>query len=608
VELLGFLLGAFLILLLARAVIRIGEADAEAEEELEDTPPPRRVSEFCARLTGEPDRDRPLQNRILALGDDAVTPILEYLSGVTKDPERFSPDVQARLEEILGDFGLLVVDPVADRLARVRPSSPLGPVLLRVIERLGAPGVRALLDRAVRQPMLLPFVPRWRRASAAVPEPASTVFAVLRDLPRGQRTDGLAAMAGVLGEHPEVLDRLWDRWDADGRLVLVVWMGAWLPLMRPAVIEAALGDEDPEVRAAAARTAGLSVSAPLVAALCILARQDPDPGCRWAAVHALATSRHVGSRDGLAAALQDPVAEVAAEALLGLFGGRIEELPGLLARAPSLAGHAHGELIRGGCESVEPLLAALDGDDAPARGVAMPILAAYADRDPRARERLIRAADGADPTDRARAVAALASIGDPSTKDLLGRAVRDEMSPMGQLLLQEAAQQAGPSVAVPLARRLRPDHVGRAATLLAILRVVDYTDAVPVMLRALESASGTWLEGPLAASIHLGGAASREAVDGCLKQPGRGLLTAAVTWMSAYATPDDVAVLMALFDRHMPMRGVLLNLIEAQGPAAEPALAARVEVGGDDSTMLAVERRLAVMRAVRGGGSVRARA
>jgi hypothetical protein len=126
-----------------------------------------------------------------------------------------------------------------------------------------------------------------------------------------------------------------------------------------------------------------------------------------------------------------------------------------------------------------------------------------------------------------------------------------------------------------------------------VLRAVDYGEAVPALLHALTDAHPV-----VATTIAAGGSAARQSIDEGLKLPSLGLLTPALRYLSGWATAEDVPVLLALFDAHPPLRAVILNLIETQVGDARDALEARIEAGGDDGPLHALEQRHAILEAL----------
>ncbi len=199
--------------------------------------------------------------------------------------------------------------------------------------------------------------------------------------------------------------------------------------------------------------------------------------------------------------------------------------------------------------------------------------------------------------ERVDAVRALSESADTTVAELLSRALREPPGDESLIRLQEAAQAIGEAAVLPLARRMRPEPPGRVEASLAILRAQPYASAVPPLLRGLEDARSGFVEGQIAATLYVGGPTVRERIYDALEHPSRGLLVAALRYLAAYAGPEDIPLLLSLFDRHLAQRSVLLNLVECQGEAAMPHLRARVERGGDDGPLEAIEQRLAVLEA-----------
>ncbi len=578
-EFFGLLLGA----LLALIVILSIRGPVARRRPPADPPDLRRVSKLAHHLTGDAIRDRPLLNRILALGPDVVPTLLGELTECHRSPDRHTPARAARLEEVVADFGLAAVPAVSDALARLHPTAPLAPGLVRILRRLRGPGTRAVVDRAVRVTELAPFLPRFRFDTPGH-DATGAIVAALRGVDAERRRLALDLCAGLL--EPAAIESLWAAWGADGRGELLRWLADWLPIARRVELAPrGLRDRDPAVRLAAARLATLLPETVDVAALST-AIEDDDPAVRAAVCRAIA-ARRPSTRVLLDERLDDSDPRVALEALLGRLRDS-ERAP------PDLPGPIG--LMLADERPVDAALAGLEDADPAVRRVAGHLLGRH-HADPRARERLIRMADAPEP-DGPTAVLVLARAGDPLAGDLLVRVVRGTRTPLDLLDLQEAAQRIGPTVAAPLARRLRPRPPSRVEAALAVLRAVPYAEAVPPLLRGVEDARSGALEGRLAATLHVGGDAVRAVVGRALRQPTRGLLAPALRFLAGYGDADDLPLLIELFDRHPPLRAVLLNLIEGQGEAAIEHLRARVDEGGDDDIVEQLEQRLAILEAV----------
>ena len=587
----------------------LGNDDGAGEEEKGAAR--HRVDDLCAALTGDPRHDRLLQNRILALGSGILPLVLEAHAEVLRGPDGPRPQVMARLEETVADFGLSAVPVVTAALGRMNATSPPALSLLRILSRLGEGGVAPTLRQGFAQPQLAPYLPRWRLASVTR-NPAGVLTQVLRDRPAASRSDDLDTLAGLIAAHPRVQTELWRRWaDApEGRMALLSFQSAWLPLAEPSLVAAGLLDAHDGVRLAAARLAGLLPAHELLAPLAGLATSDPRTEIREAAIRALSQDASAVAREALTAALCDHEPEVAAaarHALRSLVPHVPRATPGV--GAPELTS-SHAAVPAGTeADGLEALLDAADradvdtllqGLEAPSDGerrLAAELLAEFVRTDPRAKERLFRAVEARDYAVAAAAILALARAGEPQTPELLARQIRDPTPPEVRLTLQEAARVLGPASAVPLARRLRAEGGGRLDALLAVLRAVPYAGAVAPLLRALEATHGTRAAGQIAATLTAGGPEIRQALDAGQQQPGRGLLTPALARLAAYATPDDLPVLFDMLDQHPPLRSIILGLIEAQGDPAREPLRARIARGGDDAALLALEQRLAVLDA-----------
>ncbi|MCA9559082.1 MAG: hypothetical protein KC583_11010, partial [Myxococcales bacterium] len=245
-EFLGFLAGAVMALLVAVALFRTVDPARRRRRRRDAAPPGEalgerdRVEALCGALSGDPQRDRPLLNRLLALGPSIVPSLLEHLAELLRTPDGPPPRRVARIEELVSDFGLAAVPPVTDLLARLQPTAPLAPALTRILFRLGQSGARSVMQRGLRHPELAAFLPRFRHLRRG--DGATALFLTLRDAP-GPAGDHLATLAGLLADAPEVLDKLWDAWDAPRRVGLLCFLADWLPLARP--VDVRRGAADP---------------------------------------------------------------------------------------------------------------------------------------------------------------------------------------------------------------------------------------------------------------------------------------------------------------------------------------------------------------------------
>lgn len=503
--------------------------------------PPAQVDHLCAALTGDAERDRPLVNRMLALGPGIVPDLLDVIAILRHDPGPRDVARFSLLEALVADFGLAAVGPVTDRLQRLRPTVPLAASLTRILARLGPNGLRAVVRRALLNSELAPFLPRL--AQAVAPSAASgAITAALAERAAVHHQIDLDTVAGLLPQHPDVLDALWATWPTPGREALLRWLMDWPCLATEAHVARALADEAAEVRRLGARLARL--------------RPDPQHG---PALTRLAKAGCAEARAALA---------------------RLDWLP-----APE----------PGAGPDLEQRLDALDAPQLATRLRAIGQLSH--ETDPRARERLIRLADGEGGAEQVAAIAALAASGAPNTPELLARALRD--APRGDHLiqLQEAAIDLGPAAVGPAVRRMRVAPRERASAFLAVLRALPCEGAVPSLLRALEDARSGTLEATLAATLRAAGPPAQLALDRALDEPARGLLASALRYLAIYAGPAELDRLESLFRRHPPMRGIILNLLESLGPAARPSLQTLIDDGGDDLIVTQLEHRLAVLDA-----------
>jgi hypothetical protein len=560
--------------------------------------PPDHLDDLADRLTGNPLRDRPLQNRVLALGPGVLNPVINALAEIVADSEGPHPTRLAAVEELIADFGLAAVGPITDRLMRLQPTAPLAASLTRVLRRLGQPGVQAVFARGLDQPELAPFLPRFRSVGAAR-DPGAALSAALVSRQRTPRAEDLEVVAGLLADLPEVQDDLWRAWDPAGRAMLLRWLCDWPGLTTPARVRLGLADPADGVRAAAARLARLCLDASGVPGLVAVACNDALPAARDALI-ALASRAEPEAQAAFEAAFAHPdaarcEAALTALALARAAGHTAQPWPEALAERADLDPRVRTWLALPSDPS--PLLAALEDPAVNLRCLAATLLACTLGRDPRARERLLRLADAERGPLRNTAIVALAAAGDDTVADVLARALRDAEQPEEQFALQCAARRLGTAVVGPLTRRLRAEQARPTLRLLAALRAVPLAGAVPALLRALEEARSGVVEGALTATLRSGGAEAREAIDAGLAHPARGLLAPALRYLACLGHPDDLPLLMTLYDRHPSMRSLVLNVIETQGPAALLALNLRIAAGGDDPVLLPLEQRRTLLRA-----------
>lgn len=549
-----------------------------------------RAEALCEAISGEPHKDAPLVNQLLTLGPGTLPVILDQLKGAMR---AYEPPVAARvgcLETVAGDFGLAAVPQICDALSRLQPTAPLAPSMIRILWHLGPPGLRAVFSKVVSQPELAPFVPRF--AALGGESVGQTLGAVLLATRVAQLPAALDALVGAALQSEEAFDRLWAGGRAEQRVMLLVWLQRWLPLATVRRTLEGVADPDPTVRVEAARLARLLADASALGPLAQLCSTGTERE-RRAAVRALVALPLSIAGQTLVTVASDPDLEVAVPALLALRGDAET-----LQRAFAGAEEMKGTLIKGLFDaSSDVLLQTLEEIDPLARRVAISLLADRVETDPRARERLIRLAESEEEPDRIVAIAALADAGDPTTPDLLARALKLPLDAEETLALQVAAQRVGRPVVAPVARRLRANQDERARRGLCILRALPYLDAVPSLLRGLEDARSGELEGLLAATLRLGGEGVRQSIADGLQDPRRGLLHPALRYLSTYGQPADLPLLFSLFEQHRLLRSVLLNLIEGQGHPALPFLEARIQRGGDDATLAVLERRRDVLKA-----------
>lgn len=599
---------AVVVVLLAVAVVVLVRALTQPDDDdaLDADFDPRvpgvalRVQDLAGALTGRPEIDRALQNRLLALGPPAIPALLRTLTDRLRQPEAVAPSVLARLEETLADFGLSSLEPVLTQLGRVTPTSPQGASLLRVLDRLGPAGAAQALERLVVSPELGAYLPRFR-LEAPSRDARLLLRRVLLSTPASRQRASLESLAGLVAAHPGVVTDLWAAWDDRGRATLLSWLSDWPPLARPALVADGLASSAAGVRLWAARLAqGLppeEVRDAVVHALLDPQSRllDPHGEVRAALVDAVADWGETRDTPLLTALCGDPDERVALAASAALFVRGGAEPPEREASARTELGWVLVDAARGG--HLEPLLAALDDEARSLQRLSCALLAPAVRVDPRARERLTRAVEGRDAELAAHAVLALARGGDSQAGELVPRPVRPGMSHEAGLVLRRAVGLIGDAAAAPIARRLRGETGPRADLLLSMLRALPLAPIVPTLLRALEASQGARVEFAIAATLAAGGEPVRATLEEVIEQPGRGLLAAALHYWALYGAPSDVPLYLRAYERHAALRGLALALLELQGAAARERLRAHIEAGGDDAVLLPLEARLDLLEA-----------
>lgn len=577
-------LAALIVALLLSRLGRRAPTDARPSAE------PDRILALCARLTGDPTRDRAVLDQLLVFGPRAVDPLLDGLAELLREPDEQTPLRLARLEEVTADLGLMIVQPIADRLARLQPAAPLTNSLVRVLYRLGQPGAQQWLQVALQTPALRPLVPRFSVRRGDLRDPVAAASGALVPMMPGLTRAHLDAIVALIIAHPDLLDALWAASHAVERALILDWLSDWLPLARGQHVVAGLADRATPVRCAAARLAGLLNEPALLPALAELA-EDPGASCRRHAIRALANQAEAPV-ELLVRAAADDDREVCLAALEGLALGPRRALE--RAAGAAAVGVLAGDPLLGVLHAVTvdppdraPVWRALDAQ--PGDPLLLALLARFR-ADPRVREHLIRLASSGDPQIRVNAVQALARTGAPEAAELLAGVAR--LSGADALRLKEAAQHLGTAAVMPLARRIAAADEGLDA-LLALLRAQPYDDAVPHLLQAL--ADGGFMVG---ATIAAGGAGAAQAVDESLRLPSLGRLAPALRYLGCWARPSDLPRLLALYDAHPPLRGVVLNLIEMQCGDALAPVAARIAEGGEDGPLHLLEQRHALLEAL----------
>lgn len=566
-----------------------------------DPPQQNRILALCARLTGDPVRDRAVMDQLLVFGPRAVEPLLDGLAELLRNPDEHTPQRLAHLEGLVADLGLMVVQPIAARLTRLQPTAPLTNSLLRVLYRLGQPGAQQWIQAVLAEPALRPILPRFRQRRGDFRDPIAAASGALVPLMPGLTRAHLDATVALTIAHPALIDELWAASHAVERALLLDWLIDWRPLARGAHIAAGLADRAAPVRCAAARLASVLSEPALLPALGELAR-DGDPACRREAIRALTNHDAATVAELLIAAAADTDRAVCLAALEGLALAPRRSLEraagaaavGVLAGDP-LLGVLHAVTVA--TPDPAPIWRALDRD----RGdpLMLALLARFLP-DARVHEFLIRQASSGSVGARVAAIQVLARVGAPEAAELLP-AVACLAPPTAQARLRDAVQHLGAAAIMPLARRIATTEAG-FAPLLPLLRVQPYDDAVPALLGALED--GGFMIG---ATITAGGPGAAQAVDESLRLPSLGRLAPALRYLGCWATPAELPRLIALYDAHPPLRGVVLNLIEMQCGDAIAPVTARIEAGGEDGPLHGLEQRLALLEAMGEDGWTRVR-
>ena len=590
-EPIGLLIGALLALVFVLILLRTEERTEEVEE---SEVPSSRILDLCRRLTGHPERDRAIENQILTLGDAIAPTLLSEISRIRHSAHADEFARLATLEKLVADFGLGVLDPLMARLSRIHPTSPLAPSMLRVIAYIGRSGTPILMNHALENKELMPFIPHLSRHLDD-----AELVKLVKARSVEKRASDLTALAGSLARRPQFFSIFWRTGHTEDRIALLNWLEQWLPLVAKHLIEEGLGHDEPRIQCAAARVASLLVDPSLIDPLTRLA-QSADDTVRTLGIQALAAQDNSLSRPILEDALGDPSERVASTALCALLTAEgpkfvLKDARHLIRRGTALSALCADLTEQEDGRTFEKAIVVVDGPDHQFRAVAARYLAAHSQSDPRARERLIRLADSTEHSDRVHAVSALAQVGDRAAQDLLVRVLRTPTE--GDLLpLEEAAQNMGADVVPVLARRLRPHPPGRLEATLSVLRTLPYESAVGPLLHGLEDARNGSIECLMGATLALGGETIQQGIIDALRQPKQGLVVPALRYLSVHGGPSSIPLLLDVFRQHPPLRSLILNLIETYSEDGLAALEAEIESGGEDQVLDSLEERLALMR------------
>lgn len=553
--------------------------------------------ELASQLTGDPTHDHPLRNRVLALGGQALPELLPLLSAVcAREPgpqEAPAARHQAALETLIADFGLLTLGPVTQALTPLAPTQPYAAALARVLAAQGTAGLSSLYARAEALPALAPYLPKIQTHFEDT-QRAEALRALMRQ--RTRALDEAALHAGLLAfiDSPLAQRALWPSADAEARGHLLRWFWAWPGRLAPDLLCEALRDTAPSVRHAAAVLASLGPPAQALPDLHQIA-QGADEVAARPALSALL--RHDAQGADLPKLLRACLSRAplprALDALTALSlapmsaAQRAPHLATLLARSdldPALA-----QALQPTAQGAQALLAQLEraqGEEKIQRIHWLPLAAPY---DPRVRERLLWLAHTERALPRLAAIEALAGLGEGEVADALARAVRESACSEQRVRLQCAAQLLGERCASPLARRLRPQLVQPTARLLAVLRSVPAHSALPSLLKALDETSDGPTQAALIATLNGLGATGEAQLYASLTQPGRGLCPSALHYMAYRMWPEDIPLLLSLYQQNPAQGPAILRVVAQHGARALPALQRLIDAGGDDHFLLPLE-------------------
>jgi len=551
------------------------------------------VTRLVNSLSGDQLLDQPILNRILALGVKGVPAIIDEVKSNRIEDGTIEPERLAMMEELIADFGLAVVPLVCRELVRMPAGSSLTSHLLRIIQRLGSKGALAVIQQSVQEPRLALFVPRL---ADGIDDRELSLY--LTKSPPEELPDHLASLACHVARRASVLDALWAGCDQTRRLVLSRWIREWVPLCRVDDVIRGLNDGDPTVRITAAQVARLVVDARLIPALTKMLEQSP--ACRLAAVSGLAAQDITLAAAPLERAISDPVPQVAATVLAALTPTPSTVIKRRWRETAAPNDPVWSALTAGlpadHCP-VEPLLRAMDERDGPSRSLAIHLLALKSPTDPRARERLIRLAEGVVLDDRIAAVLALARVGDRTAADLLVRTVRVASITTPIVPLQEAAQHIGPALIPVLIRRFRTHNHETAERILTILRCVPCGQASHQLLHVLDDVRTPRLELLLTQTLAAAGSSTRSAIHQILRHQSRGLVMPALRFLAIHAQADDAKLLLHLYDHQRALRTITLSILDCMGRPVLDALEEHIDAGGDDASLLVLEQHYGILAA-----------
>ncbi|MEE2786433.1 MAG: hypothetical protein VX589_03775 [Myxococcota bacterium] len=586
-------------LVIAWAIMR--STDVPSESSLIPPHSETLVLQLARQLTGCAEADRPIINRILALGHPGIPSLFSEMIQLRQDDEVKHADKIAVMEGLLADFGVGAIPMICQQLSRSKHSSLAGLHALRIVTRLGPSGALTAIHFFLKNQLFTPELHRY--CKLVTPSQFAKVLSRLDD----HLFDNALAM-GVprLYEDHSIIDDLWQTSSSIRRASIIRCLRHWPTISRPNLVESALQDHSPTVRVEAIALATLTMHSNFIPHLMKLARQGQPDGVR--ALEAL-NGHDIEIDEALwTSAIASPRLDVAAMTLAAfILSSSSTTTPSALRDVvvhPEL--HPFVDAILGETNAVDwrALMHVRDTERASLTRLRAAVLAHHGKTAATARERLIRLAEAGDMAARTYAISALAQIGDPVAPDLLVTALRDVQTE-DCLIFQQAAQSIGQHLAPILARRLHSMTMASAARTLTVMMALPYSSALPSLLHALEDSRDLKLDALISSTLFVGDQDLQHLIRSLLKAPEKGLLLPALSYMHRFAQVEDLPLLIEIYDDHVALRPIVLNMIEQFEHAAIAALRNRIEQGGDDNTLLPLEHRMTLLKACLDGTSGR---